>query len=143
MKKILILLVCLCLSGCIVRNDDFEKTCTRTLNSDNLIDKTDIHVSYDNEDNINEAIVTKRYEVLGEDLTLLEDIKKSATILNEKYAFNNNIRITVSIDEDDVWEVKYYLDVPKISDNILEEFSLKKNSIKFFNKMRKENIECE
>ncbi len=143
MKKILILLVCLCLTGCIVRNDDFEKTCTRTLNSDNLIDKTDIHVSYDNEDNINEAIVTKRYEVLGEDLTLLEDIKKSATILNEKYAFNNNIRITVSIDEDDVWEVKYYLDVPKISDNILEEFSLKKNSIKFFNKMRKENIECE
>ena len=143
MKKILILLVCLCLSGCIVRNDDFEKTCTRTLNSDNLIDKTDIHVSYDNEDNINEAIVTKRYEVLGEDLTLLEDIKKSATILNEKYAFNNNIRITVSIDEDDVWEVKYYLDVPKISDNILEEFSLKKNSIKFFNKMRKDNIECE
>ena len=143
MKKILILLVCLCLTGCIVRNDDFEKTCTRTLNSDNLIDKTDIHVSYDNEDNINEAIVIKRYEVLGEDLTLLEDIKKSATILNEKYAFNNNIRITVSIDEDDVWEVKYYLDVPKISDNILEEFSLKKNSIKFFNKMRKENIECE
>ena len=143
MKKILILLVCLCLTGCIVRNDDFEKTCTKVLNSDNLIDKTDIHVSYDNEDNINEAIVTKRYEVLGEDLTLLEDIKKSATILNEKYAFNNNIRITVSIDEDDVWEVKYYLDVPKISDNILEEFSLKKNSIKFFNKMRKDNIECE
>ena len=30
-----------------------------------------------------------------------------------------------------------------LDNDILEEFMLKKNSIKFFNKMKKENIECE
>ena len=52
------------------------------------------------------------------------------------------IKITVSKDEDNVWELKYYIDAPKVKDNILDEFMLKKNSIKFFNKMEKENIEC-
>lgn len=144
MRKILVFCFCLCLTGCIVSNEDFEKTCSKTIKSNNLNDITNIHVSYDNEDNINSAVYIKRYEAYGDDgLVLLKNIKESGTLFNEKYAFNDNIKITVSLDEEDVWEVKYYLDVPHLSDNILDEFSLKKNSIKFFNKMRKENIECE
>ena len=53
------------------------------------------------------------------------------------------MEITVSKDEDDEWELKYYLDVPNLDDDILDEFMIRKNSIKFFNKMRDENIECE
>ena len=144
MRKIFILFLSLCLTGCIVSNDDFEKTCSVVMSTSNLKEKTDIQVVYDNEDNINSAVYIKRYEALGEKgLELLKEIKESGTLFNEKYAFNDNIKITVSLDEENVWEIKYYLNVQRLSDNILDEFSLKKNSIKFFNKMKKENIECE
>ena len=144
MKKLLILLVTLCLTGCIVSNEDFEKTCKMVKTSENLKDTYSIHVTYDNKDVVKEAIVTRTYKALNENgKDILEDIKESATSFNEKYAGNKNMKITVSKDEDDEWQLKYYLTVPKLSDDILDEFMIKKNSIKFFNKMRDENIECE
>lgn len=143
MKKILIFIFVLCLTGC-VTNADFEKTCKVVKKSESLNDIMSIHVTYDNEDVLKEAVVTRTYEALNDDgVKLLESIKESGVSFNEKYAFNGNIKITVSKDEDDIWELKYYLDVPNLDNDILEEFMLKKNSIKFFNKMKKENIECE
>lgn len=144
MKKILICLFCLCLTGCIVSNEDFEKTCTSVKKSENIKDTYSIQVIYDNEDVVKEAIVIRDYKSLNEEgNSILKDIKESATLFNEKYAGDESIKITVSKDEDDEWEVKYYLDVPKLSDDILDEFMIRKNSIRFFNKMRDENIECE
>ena len=144
MKKVLILIVSLCLTGCIVSNEDFEKTCEVVNKSENISDTYSIHVTYDNEDVIKEAIVTRTYKALNDNgKDILEDIKESATSFNEKYAGNDNIKITVAKDEDDEWQLKYYLTVPKVSDDILDEFMIKKNSIRFFNKMRDENIECE
>ena len=144
MKKILICLISLCLTGCIVSNDNFEKTCKTVKTSENLKDTYSIHVTYDNEDVVKEAIVTRTYKALNENgKDILESVKMSATSYNEKYAGNNNIKITVSKDEDDEWQLKYYLTVPKLSEDILDEFKIKQNSIKFFNKMRDENIECE
>ena len=144
MKKILICLFCLCLTGCIVSNEDFEKTCTSVKKSENIKDTYSIQVIYDNEDVVKEATVIRDYKSLNEEgNSILNDIKESATLFNEKYAGDKNIKRTVSKDEDDEWEVKYYLDVPKLSDDILDEFMIRKNSIRFFNKMRDENIECE
>ncbi len=144
MKKVIIFLFVLCLTGCIVRNEDFEKTCTIVNKSSDLKDTVQIYVTYDNEDVVKDAIITKTYESLtDEGITLLEDIKASGVSFNEKYASNDNIKITVSKDEDNVWELKYYLDVPNLKSDILDEFMLKQNSIKFFNKMKDENIECE
>lgn len=143
MKRFLIGIFALCLTGCIVTNEDFEKTCVLTKKSENIKDTMSIDVTYDNEDVLKKAVVTKTYEALDEDgIKTLEVIKESGTSFNERYAFNEDIKITVSKDEEDVWELKYYIDVPKVKDNILDEFMLKKNSIKFFNKMEKENIEC-
>ena len=144
MKKVLICLISLCLTGCIVSNDDFEKTCKTVKKTENLRDTYSIHVTYDNKDVVKEAIVTRTYKALNDNgKDILDDIKTSATSFNEKYAGNDNMKITVSKDEDDEWQLKYYLTVPKLSDDILDEFMIKKNSIKFFNKMRDENIECE
>ena len=144
MRKILICLFCLCLTGCIVSNDDFEKTCKTVKKSESLEDTTGIYVTYDNEDVVKEAIVTRNYKALDDDgKQTLESVKESATSFNEKYAFDDGMKITVSKDEDDEWELKYYLDVPNLDDDILDEFMIRKNSIKFFNKMRDENIECE
>lgn len=144
MKKVLICLISLCLTGCIVSNEDFEKTCKTVKKTENLRDTYSIHVTYDNKDVVKEAIVTRTYKALNENgKDILEDIKESATSFNEKYAGDKNMKITVSKDENDIWQLKYYLTVPKLSDDILDEFMIKKNSIKFFNKMRDENIECE
>ena len=144
MKKFLIGMVALCLTGCIVTNADFEKTCTVIKNTEDIKDTMSIDVTYDNEDTVKKAIVTRNYMALNEDgIKALAAIKESGTIFNEKYAGNKNMRITVSKDEENKWELKYYLDVPKLSENILDEFMLKQNSVKFFNKMQKENIECE
>ena len=145
MKKILIcFLFTLCLTGCIVRNEDFESTCEVNKNSENISDNMSIHVTYDNEDNVKEAIVTHTYKALNDEgKTILEEIKGSATSFNEKYAGNENIKITVAKDEEDEWQLKYYLDVPNLDNDVLNEFMLRKNSVRFFNKMRDQNIECD
>ena len=144
MKKVLIGLFCLCLTGCIVSNEDFEKTCKMVKKSENIKDTYSIHVVYDNEDIVKDAVVIRNYKALNEKgKDILEEIKESAISFNEKYAFNDNMKITVSKDEDNEWEVKYYLDVPKLSDEVIEEFMIRRNSIRFFNKMKDENIECE
>ena len=143
MKKFLILLVIFCLTGC-VSNADFEKTCTSIKKSESIKDVYSIDVSYNNEDIVKKAVITRNYKTLNEEgKAILEDIKNSAISFNEKYAGNEHIKITVSKDEGDEWELKYYLEVPEVSDDILDEFMIKKNSIKFFNKMKEENIECE
>ena len=144
MKKVLIGLFCLCLTGCIVSNEDFEKTCKMVKKSENIKDTYSIHVVYDNEDKVKDAVVIRNYKALNEKgKDILEEIKESAISFNEKYAFNDNMKITVSKDEDNEWEVKYYLDVLKLSDEVIEEFMIRRNSIRFFNKMKDENIECE
>lgn len=143
MRKLLIGVVALCLTGCIVTNEDFEKTCTLVNNTFDIKDTMSIYVRYDNEDVIKEAIVTKTYEAMDEDgVKTLEAIKESGVSFNEKYAGNKNMKITVSKDDNDIWQLKYYLDVPNLKSDILDEFMLKKDSVKFFNKMSKENIEC-
>ena len=144
MKKVLILLIAFSLTGCIVRNEDFESTCEVNKNSENISDNMSIHVTYDNEDNVKEAIVTHTYKALNDEgKTILEEIKTSATSFNEKYAGNENIKITVAKDEEVEWQLKYYLDVPNLENDVLNEFMLRKNSVRFFNKMRDQNIECD
>ena len=144
MKKVLILLIAFSLTGCIVRNEDFESTCEVNKNSENISDNMSIHVTYDNEDNVKEAIVTHTYKALNDEgKTILEEIKISAISFNEKYAGNENIKITVAKDEEDEGQLKYYLDVPNLENDVLNEFMLRKNSVRFFNKMRDQNIECD
>lgn len=142
MRKILFCVIVFCLTGCIVTNEDFEKTCTLTKKSDSIKDKMSIYVKYDNEDNVKEAVVTRRYEVLDDNEDILKEIKESGVSFNERYASEDGMKITVSLDNEDVWEVKYYLDIVNLKESILDDFMLKKNSVKFFNKMRDENIEC-
>lgn len=144
MKKVLILLIALCLTGCIVRNEDFESTCEVNNDTENISDNMSVHVTYDNEDTVKKAVVTRTYKALNDEgKATLEKIKTSATSFNEKYAGNENIKITVAKDEEDEWQLKYYLDVPNLDNDVLNEFMLRKNSVRFFNKMRDQNIECD
>lgn len=143
MKKLLILFIVVCLTGC-VKNDDFSKTCKISTKTQNITDEVVNYITYDADDNVKKVVAVRTITALnysGE--TTLKDIKESAISFNKKYAGDKNIKITVSKDSKDVYEIKYYLNALKLKDSTLDEFKLKKNSIKLFKKMRDENINCE
>ena len=142
MKKIICLFLIIVLTGCIA-NSDLKKTCTYENKTTHIDDKTIIEVIYDGDDVVKEAIITKKYKALDEKGVLtLKNIKESNETYNKRYS-DMEIMYYVSKDIDNEFTVKYKLDVQKIDNVILKEFNLRKNAIKFFNKMREENIECE
>ena len=142
MKKIICLFLIIVLTGCIA-NSDLKKTCTYENKTTHIDDKTIIEVIYDGDDVVKEAIITKKYKALDEKGVLtLKNIKESNETYNKRYS-DMEIMYYVSKDIDNEFTVKYKLDVQKIDNIILKEFNLRKNAIKFFNKMREENIECE
>jgi len=142
MKKILILFLVLCLTGCF-KNEDFNRTCKNSTKTSSISDVTTIDATYNNEDKLLKAIYIKTYKSLNAngEKTLL-DIKKSSLEYNKKYAGKESIKITISKDSEKEYELKYYIDVQNTDDDILKEFELRKNSIKFFNKMRSKDFEC-
>ena len=142
MKKIILVLTVLCLTGC-VGNKDFSKTCIEITNTKDLETKNSMEVSFNNKDQVTKSIVTKTYKAkneAGEEAIL--SIKESASDYNNALLKKEGIKISVSKDTLKEYEVKYYLDTLKMKKSTLELFNLKQNSIKFFNKMRSDNIEC-
>ncbi|MBR3199187.1 MAG: hypothetical protein IKG27_04145 [Bacilli bacterium] len=141
MKKLFLILI-LFLTGCAV-NTDFNKVCTYETKTTHLNDKTSIDVTYNSDDLINEAVVIKTYKALDKDgINTLKNIKLSIESYNTKYS-DMDIEYYVYKDSDEEFIVKYKLDVQKLDNDVLKDFKLRKNSIKFFNKMREANIECE
>lgn len=141
MKRIVILILAICLTGC-VGNEDFSKTCTNSMKTTHLEDNTSIYVVYNNDDKVKEATVTKSYKAIdkdGEDI--IKDIKSSIEEYNYKYG-DSGIKFYLSKDSNDEYEIKYYLPVPSLDDEILADFKLKKNSAKLFRSLKKENMEC-
>ena len=143
MRKIIFcLVIVLSLTGC-VSNEDFSKTCKYETKTIHLSDFTSINVVYDNVDVVKEAIVIKNYKALDEEVKdILKSVKEANASYNKKYG-GKSVKVYISKDSEYEYEIKYDLDVQKLDDDTLKEFKLRKNSIKFFNKMKDENIECE
>jgi len=139
MKKLFVILFVLCLTGC--SNEDFTKTCKVKTTSMDLVNTEVMEVSFNNKDKVTDVIITRNYKGNGE-INTVANIKESIVSYNNALLKKEGIKISVSKDEEDEYEVKYYLDVPKMDEETLEIFKLKKNSVKFFNKMRNEDIEC-
>ena len=139
MKKLFLILFFLCLTGC--GNEDFIKTCEVKTTSMDLVNTETMEVSFNNKDEVTNVIVTRNYKGNDENDTI-KNIKESASIYNNALLKKDGIKISVSKDEDNEYEVKYYLDALNMDEKTLETFNLKKNSIKLFNKMRNDGIEC-
>ena len=139
MKKLFLILFVLCLTGC--GNEDFIKTCEVKTTSMDLVNTETMEVSFNNKDEVTNVIVTRNYKGNDENDTI-KNIKESASIYNNALLKKDVIKISVSKDEDNEYEVKYYLDALNMDEKTLETFNLKKNSIKLFNKMRNDGIEC-
>ena len=180
MKKLLILFIGVCLTGC-VKNDDFSKTCKISTKTQNITDEVVNYITYDADDNVKKVVAVRTITALnysGE--TTLKDIKESAILnlqtlpksvlivgsgaigLEWARIFSNfDVQVTVVEMAEHLLpladievskrverifkqkKIKYYLNVLKLKDSTLDEFKLKKNSIKLFKKMRDENINCE
>lgn len=142
MKRIIVLLIpILFLVGC-DSTVEFTKTCIKEIDSLNVTDTTSSKVTYNNNDEVVRVVVTRTYKAKNDEgFSTLEDIKKAAADYNNDLAKSKAIKIK-NIDEDGKYTIKYYLNVQKMSESELNEFNLRKNSIKFFNKMRKDEIEC-
>ena len=111
--------------------------------SENITDKTSTKVTYNNKDEILNATVTKTYKSKNDKgKETIKSIKESSDTYNQKYADNPNIKIEISADTEDEYQIKYHLKVQKLDDNILREFELRKNYIRYFNLMKNEKIEC-
>lgn len=142
MKKVIVLLIpILFLVGC-DSTEEFSKVCTKKVPSLNIIDTTKSKVIYNNSDEVVKVIVTKTYEPKNDDgILLVENIKKSASNYNNNLLKSKAIKIK-NIEENGKYIIKYYLNVKKMDESELEEFGIRKNSVKFFKKMKKEKIEC-
>ena len=143
MKKIIILIILtITLTGCI-KNENFSETCKVEKFSENITDKTSTKVTYNNKDEILNATVTKTYKSKNDKgKETIKSIKESSDTYNQKYADNPNIKIEISADTEDEYQIKYHLEVQNLDDDILREFNLRKNSIRYFNLMKNEEIEC-
>ena len=139
MKKFLILLVFL-LTGC-VSNPDFNQKCTLSHQSNDISSYDYINVIYDNNDTILSAIYTKGYKALNDNgKSILKDVKEASQSYDERYY--DVLEVSISKDSDTDYEVNYNLDVKSLSDDVLNDFKLKKNSVKFFRSISKEGFTC-
>ena len=144
MKKLILLLIpiILCL-GCEAKTESFSKICTIKKDSPTITDTTEKLIIYNNLDEITKAVITRTYTAKNDDGEItISNIKKSAENYNNNLAKSKNIIIKNIKEENDTYVIEYTLDVQKLTDEQLDEFDLKKNSIKLFNKMRNKNIEC-
>lgn len=144
MKKIIILIVpILFIIGCQSKEELFAKTCTIKTDSKNITDTEEKLITYNNVDEVTNVIITRTYKSKNRDGNkVIENIKKSAENYNNNLAKSKNIIVKNVKDKEDIYIVEYNLDVQNLTDDELDQFNLKKNSVKLFNKMKNNNIEC-
>lgn len=144
MKKLVLLLIPMFLVGCAPKEEYFSKECVSKINSTNITDTEKRKVTYNNLDEVTSMVITKTYKAKDETGNIVVDgVKKSLQNYNNNLAKSKNIKVKNTKDEEDVYVVKYYFDVKNMDKDELDEFGLKKNSIKYFNKLKKEGVECE
>ena len=144
MKKIILLLIFLFfVAGCESKSVTFSKICTEKIDSQSITDVTKTKVIYNNKDEVIKTVITKTYKAKDADGNIvIEGIKKTMENYNNNLAKTNFIKIRNVKNEDDIYKVKYYLDVRKMKRDELEKFGMQKNSIKYFNNLKKRNIKC-
>jgi len=144
MKKMIILMIpLLFLIGCESKEEEFSKTCTKKVNSKDIVDISKTKVIYNNKDEVTKLIITKEYKAKNSDGNIVIDgIKKTLENYNNNLAKSKNINVKNIKMEDDIYIVKHYLNVKEMTKKELKSFDIRKNSIKYFNKLKKENVEC-
>ncbi len=142
MKKIILAALVIFLTGC-TSTEDFTRTCRTNINSQDLNEKEIMKVNFNNKDKLTNVIITRKYKAKGDNgITAITNIKQSSEDYNNALLTKKGIKISIAKDTEEEYVIKYYIDVPNADSDVLDIFNLQENSIKFFNKMRENNIEC-
>lgn len=140
MKKLLLIGIIL-LTGC-VSNADFEKECTKITDSNYLKEKVVMDIFYDNNDITKNVIYTRNFKIKDDGIDVLNNIKEASLSFNERYE-GKGVDIIISKDDESQYEVIYSFDARDVDNSVLKDFSVKKNSIKLFNDLKKKGLDCE
>jgi predicted RND superfamily exporter protein len=137
-KKIFIFLILtILLTGCF-KNEDFTKVCTEETTTNNYKESIKYTINYNNKDEVTKVIIQKKYNITDSDI--LNSVKNTI----EKY--NKTLEVkgieTNTFLEKNKYEATYTVDVPNVSKEYLDSLYIKQNSIKYFNYLRKNKIEC-
>ncbi len=143
MKKIILAVLIIFLTGC-TSTEDFTRTCHTNVSSQDLNEKEIMKVNFNNKDKLTNVIITRKYKAKGNNGNIaIANIQQSSEDYNNALLTKKGIKISITKDTEEEYVIKYYIDVPNADKDILEIFNLQENSIKFFNKMRENNIECQ
>ena len=140
MKKLILIFSIFMLSGCLT-NKDFSTKCSYNTLTAHLSNDIIYEIIYDADDVVKEAIITKKYKALDDEgKSIVDSIKNGIDDFNKKYSDSGIKYLT---QDDDGFIITYDIPVTSLSDDLLNEFKLNKNSVKLFNSFKKEKIECE
>lgn len=143
MKKLILLIIPILLVGCEAKSEEFAKTCTKEILSENIIDNEKLDVTYNNNDEVLEVISTRTYKARNSNGNIVIDgIKNSLDNYNNNLLKSKYIKITNPENKKDLYVLKYYFDVSKLKKEQLDELNIKKNSIKYFNKLKNIGYTC-
>lgn len=138
-KKIIICLTSIFLLTACDPNHDFTKVCSQTVDSLNYKEKTITTINYNNKDEVTQVVVEKKYDVTDKDV--LDLVKESAVKYNESVKDKKGIKVEAT-EEKGKYNLIYTINPKVVEQNILDNFEIKTNSIKYFNYLKKNNVEC-
>ena len=138
MKKIILIFSLFLLTAC-DSTEIFDKKCTEKVKTDNLSFNREIIFTYNNKDEFLNLTVTDKYQG---DEKVLDDIKESALDYNNVLAKKKFAKIQIISDEDDKYQVKYYLDISKMEKNDLVRYDLTEDWIDMNNKIKNSKLDC-
>lgn len=139
MKKIVLIIALLMLTGCQNPNRDFSKTCVLKTKTIDYEEKVVTKVDYNNKDEVTNVTIEKKYQITNPDV--LKSVQESTKSYNDILKDKKGIKFSTNSKEN-FYKVTYKLHVPDMNNELIDSFNLQKNSIKYFNYMKKNNIEC-
>lgn len=143
-KMVLFLLPVLCLCGCESKLEHFTSVCSLKNDSMDIVDIKKTALTYNNKDESEKVVVTRTYKAKNNNGEIVIDgIKKSLENYNNDLAKSDAAQIKIVKDEKDLYKLKYYFDVKKLTKEELSSLEIKKNSIRYLNKLKKDNDKCE
>lgn len=137
-KLILVFMLLIITTGC-DPNHDFTKVCKKETKSDDYRENVKTTINYNNKDEVTKVVIEKEYQTVDSDI--LASVKESSESFNKSLENRKGIEVHVS-EDNGTYKITYTLLPQNMDDAILESFEIKRNSIKYFNYLKKNHIEC-
>jgi len=141
MKKILFLIIgSIIITGCNNPNRDFVKTCEQVTEFAGYKEDIQTKVNFNHNDEVTKVVIKKMYTI--NDKVTMDSIKKSTESYNNNFQYSSGVSIKSENKKDNNYVVTYTLHPKEMKQIDLEQFNVKKNSVKYFNYLKKNGVKC-